>query len=147
MNSRACHEQLSPWRWGCWQSLADHGLHSAVNLQNGRGRVVCTLCNVDCYIPIHAKHNSIVADAAVCLSYPCWKKTDTTCLSANVALWVNISPKLFIGGNYTYKYCDILVFPRNIHTFAMRQLKIMFNQTKGLLQFLPPLKWWVSLQY
>ena len=22
----------------------------------------------------------------------------------------------------------------------------MFNQTKGLLQFLPPLKWWVSLQ-
>ena len=23
----------------------------------------------------------------------------------------------------------------------------MSNQTKGLLQFLPPLKWWVSLQY
>lgn len=22
----------------------------------------------------------------------------------------------------------------------------MFNQIKGLLQFLPPLKWWVSLQ-
>ena len=29
----------------------------------------------------------------------------------------------------------------------MRELKIMFNQTKGLLQFLPPTEdWWVSLQ-
>ena len=81
----ACHEQLSPWRWGCWLSLADQGLHLAINRQNGRGRVVCTLCNVDRCVPICVKHDTVIAvvpatvtftvtltSPAIRLTCPCW---------------------------------------------------------------------------
>ena len=84
-DSWACHEQSSSWRWGCWQSLANQGLHLAINRQNGRGRVVCTLCNIDRCVPICVKHNTIIAvisatmtltvtltSSAIHLTCPCW---------------------------------------------------------------------------
>ena len=106
-----------------------------------------TLCNVDRYIPTHVKHNSVIADSVVCLTCTCWRKPIPPALQ-QVLPYGLTSPRNYLSGKITYinsvMFAKILTkdfflqiffcsFRKKNRIFAMWELKVVSNQTTGVI--------------